>query len=146
MNNKSVCFFGHRYEWKNKGVEKPLLQVIEDLVKKGYDTFYYGDRGYFDKISLAIVKRIRKDYPDLKIYKVLTNYSPHSADMSINQFETSILPELEQYHYKQRLIKRNEWIIDNSDIVICHIVDTYRSGAYKAYLYAKKSNKRIILV
>ena len=37
--NKVVAFAGHRYEWQSIGVEEKLLQVLENLINKGYQYF-----------------------------------------------------------------------------------------------------------
>ena len=41
MENKEkiVAFAGHRYQWQSIGVEEKLLQVLEELINKGYTIF-----------------------------------------------------------------------------------------------------------
>ena len=46
--NKVVAFAGHRHEWQSIGVEEKLLQVLEELINKGYTIFYDGNYGAFD--------------------------------------------------------------------------------------------------
>lgn len=45
-----------------------------------------------------------------------------------------------------KITKRNEWIIDNCDLLVCHIQETYKSGAYNTIKYAQKQNKAIIYI
>ena len=40
--NKIVAFAGHRYEWQSIGVEEKLLQILENLINKGYTIFMMG--------------------------------------------------------------------------------------------------------
>ena len=61
-------------------------------------------------------------------------------------YDGSILPEIEELHYKQKITKRNEWIIDHCNILVCHIEETYKSGAYRTLKYAQKQNKPIIYI
>ncbi|MGN1208076.1 MAG: hypothetical protein ACI4TI_01255 [Christensenellales bacterium] len=44
-------------------------------------------------------------------------------------YDSSIYPDLEECHYKQAITKRNERMIDNCDVLVCHIENTFRSGA-----------------
>lgn len=37
--NKIVAFAGRRYEWQSIGIEEKLLQVLEELINKGYTIF-----------------------------------------------------------------------------------------------------------
>jgi len=62
----------------------------------------------------------------------------------ISCYDGSIYPDIEETHYKQKITKRNERIVDNCDILVCHIEETYKSGAYRTLKYAQKQNKPII--
>ena len=138
--NKIVAFAGHRYEWQSIGVEEKLLQILEDLINKGYTIFYDGNYGAFDKKCADAVIQ-------LKLVLILTYYHHDKEKYPIPTcYDNTILPELEDLHYKQKITKRNEWIIDNCDILICHIQETYKSGAYNTVKYAKKQNKPIIYI
>ena len=53
------------------------------------------------------------------------------------------LDELDLCKRKVRIIKRNQWVIDNSDILIFYVNSPY-GGAYQSYLYAKKKKKQMI--
>ncbi len=136
METLAVCFAGHRYEWQNANIENKLKQTIENLIKQGYHTFFDGDKGYFDKLSAQILFELKKTYPQIKIYKVLSTYNPKSIE---TKHDDTILPEIEELFPKQKIIKRNQWIVDNSDVLICHIIERHKSGAYSTYKYAKKT-------
>ena len=146
MNNKIVCFAGHRYDFQNIGIEKKLEETIISLIQKGYNIFYDGGKGYFDKLSSNIVLKLKKTYPHIEIYKILTYYSPNKEKNILPFYNGSIMPEIEHYHPKIKITKRNEWIIDNSDLLVCHIYETYKSGAYNTLKYAQKKNKEIIYI
>ena len=71
MENKVVCFAGHRHDFRNIGIEDKLEKAIVDLIEKGYTIFYDGGKGAFDQISAHIVIKLKDKYPHIKIYKVL---------------------------------------------------------------------------
>ena len=140
--NKIVAFAGHRYEWQSIGVEEKLLQVLEELINKGYTIFYDGNYGAFDNKCRKAILKLKNKYPNIKLVLILTYYHHDKEKYPIPTcYDNTILPELEDLHYKQKITKRNEWIID-----ICHIQETYKSGAYNTVKYAKKQNKPIIYI
>ena len=147
MENKEkiVAFAGHRYEWHSIGVEDKLPSILEDLIAKGYTIFYDGGYGAFDKKCANAVFNLKKKYPQIKIYKILTYYHHDKEKYEISStYDGSIYPDIEVVHFKQKIIKLNEWIVDQCDILVCHIEETYKSGAYKTLKYAQKQNKPII--
>lgn len=145
MNDKKVCFAGHRYDWLNIGIEDKLRNTIEKLINKGYSIFYDGGQGVFDNMCAKIVINLKRQYPQIKIYKVFTYYNCDKEKINLSaDYDGSIMPNIEQYHPKLRIIKKNEWLVNNSDILVCHICETYRSGAYRTLKYAQKLNKPVI--
>ena len=46
-------------------------------------------------------------------------------------------------HPKVAITKRNEWMVEQADLVLCYI-ERESGGAYKAIQYAKKLDKEII--
>ena len=147
MQDKVVCFAGHRFDWQNIGIEDKLRQAIIELIEKGYNIFYDGGKGAFDKISASIVISLKEKYPQIKIYRILTYYHHEKEKWELPScYDGSIMPDIENYHPKLKITKRNEWIVDNSDILVCHIYETYKSGAYNTLTYAQKVNKPIIYI
>ncbi len=141
MIEKIVCFAGHRFEWKNLNIKDKLFTVIGELINEGYLIFYNGDKGYFDKICIDIVCYYKKFNSNIKLIKILTNYN---SKLDLEVFDDSILPEIDMIHPKRRITERNKWMVEHSEVLVCHIVDTYKSGAYNTYKYARKLNKTII--
>jgi uncharacterized phage-like protein YoqJ len=144
MINKSCCFAGHRDEFRNIGIKNKLKDRIEKLIKEGYTIFYNGYHGYFDKLSAQVVFELKEKYPQIKLIKVLSYLITDNKKVSANEcFDSSIYPNLEKIYFKKRIIECNKWMINNSDIIICHITNTYHSGAYQTLLYARHKNKHI---
>lgn len=147
IREKIVAFAGHRHEWHCIGVEDKLPSVLEDLIAKGYTIFYDGGYGAFDKKCASAVFSLKRKYPHIKIYKILTYYHHDKEKYEISPYyDGSLYPDIEELHYKQKITKRNEWIVDQCDILVCHIEETYKSGAYNTLKYAQKINKPIIYI
>lgn len=145
LMEKVVCFAGHRDFWRCIGVENKLFQIIEGLIQQGYTIFYDGNKGAFDEKCFKCVSELKKKYPQIKIVRILSNYQYDKEKFYLStKIDESIFPPIEQFYPKQRITKRNEWIVENSDILVCHIEETYKSGAYRMFKYAKKLNKTII--
>lgn len=132
MEGKVVCFAGPRYEWKMIGVEGPLRKTIEELILKGFTIFFDGGMGYFDKISATIVSEMKKKYPYIKLIRIMTYYHHNKEKWELsNNYDDSIYPDIECYHPKQKIIKKNEWMIDHCDVLVYHLYDTTKSGSYR---------------
>lgn len=139
-NEKIVAFAGHRHEWHCLGLEAKLMQTLEEL-------FYDGDYGAFDSLCARTVIKLKSKYPHIKLVRILTYYHHDKEKYALPScYNGSILPELELTHYKQKIIKRNEWIVDHCDLLITHIENTFNSGAYRTLQYAQKQNKPIIYI
>ncbi|MEG1529959.1 MAG: hypothetical protein RR405_06335, partial [Clostridia bacterium] len=52
-------------------------------------------------------------------------------------YDEIIYPELEEVPYKFAISKRNEWMVDNADLVIA-FVNHHFGGAYSTLQYAKR--------
>ena len=57
MVEKACTFFGHRECYSLD--EQALTDTIEDLIRKGVDTFYVGNQGQFDSTVYACLKQLR---------------------------------------------------------------------------------------
>ena len=151
MEEKKCCFAGHRYEFNCYGVtEEKLHDILEKLILEGFTIFYDGNLGYFDKLCRSVLYDLKKQYTFIKIISVKYYYN-HKKDIFDNNdnFDKEVFVGLENVHYKQKIIKRNQWIVDNSDCMVCHIkepVYSRESGAKRMLNYAKKKGIRIISV
>lgn len=72
MQDKIVAFAGHRYDWQSIGVKEKLLQVLEDLINRGYTVFYDGNYGAFDNKCRNAILKLKNKYPHIKLVLILT--------------------------------------------------------------------------
>ena len=147
MNNKICCFAGHRNDWHSIGVEEKLFEVIENLINKGVNIFYDGGYGAFDKKCSKVVLQLKQKYKHIKLIRVLAYYQYDKQKFEIpDGYDETIFPDIEEVYYKQRITKRNQWIVKQSNYIVCHIENTFNSGAYKTIKYAQKLGKEIIYI
>lgn len=145
QKEKIVGFAGHRNLWDNVGIEKVLEKTVIELIEKGYTVFYCGDKGYFDKLSSSIVLSLKKIYPHIKLFKILTQYHENKEKCELPPgYDGSIYPDIETCHFKAKITKCNEWIVDNIDLLVCCVHHAYKSGAFNTVQYARKIAKPII--
>lgn len=83
---------------------------------------------------------MKKSYPHIRRTLVL----PY-IDKEFNNklYDESVYPPIEKVPKRFAIIKRNEWMVDNSDIVIAYIKHSW-GGAVRTYNYATKKQKEII--
>lgn len=106
-DDKVVAFAGHSYEWHCIGVENKLPKVLEDLINKGYSIFYDGHYGAFDEKCAHTVLQLKHKYPHIKLIRILTYYHHDKKKYDLpSYYDGSILPKIEELHYKQNHKKK----------------------------------------
>ena len=144
---KACCGFGHRNVFEN--INGELDNAIEAAIQQGCELFYTGAMGEFDSLFTAAVRRAKKAYPHIKLICVkpyMTNDVNTNRDYYAAMYYDVIIPdELAGIHYKAAIKARNQWIVDQSDVVIGYTVRDH-GGAYEALQYAHKKNKNIIQI
>ena len=139
-----VCtFFGHKDT--PSIIREPLTVLIRELInKRNVNQFYVGNQGKFDSLVYSVLKEIKKECPQIEFCVVLAYMPVRSKELYKDFYEHTIYPEgLEKTPAKFAILKRNEWMIKKSDIVISYVTD--RSGnSHKFVEYATKQNKEVI--
>lgn len=144
-----ICtFIGPRF-CDREALYPVLKKEIENLIASGVDVFYSGGYGAFDLLALRVVGELKAVYPHIQnilVFAYLTEKHisqyrdiliAHNAE-SIYPFENTPLP-------RYAIIKRNEWMIKESDFVISG-TKIYCGGSGVSFEYAEKSEKKIIFV
>ncbi len=145
---KACCFAGHATLYGNEETIKSKLknEIINLIENHDVTTFYSGDKGSFDWLCARTICEIKKDYSSIKSYCILS-YMPKEKDEYDNTlkiFDDTIYPDIEKIPPKFAIIKRNEWMIKNSDFLIAY-VENHFGGAYKTLQYAeRRKNIKII--
>ena len=146
---KRICFIGHR--WLPEITVKPILEKeIRKQLDNGNRQFAMGTHGDFDKLALSVCRQLRHEYPDMIIEVVLTSLHPinlryEDKTYSLYDDVKTVIYNIEETHFKQRINESNKQMINYSDILICYVNTNYtNSGAKTAYNYAKRKGLEII--
>ena len=103
----------------------------------------------FDNLFSSAVHNAKKTYPNIKLICVkpyFTNDINTGRDYYNAMYDDVIIPpEIIGVHYKSAIKARNQWMIDNSNIVLIYTVRNY-GGAYEAQKYSERNNKQIIML
>lgn len=142
---KICSFFGHADLYgQSDQITQKLRTVIINLVEQGVDTFYAGNHGEFDILSSRVVCDLKTLYPQIQVVVVLCY--PNELQYLRCQFTDFLMPpEIEAAPKRACIVKRNHWVVDNSDYIVSFIRFEI-GGAYSVIQYAKKHHKQIIEV
>lgn len=139
----TCCFFGHKdappsiYDTLEEAIEKI---IAEDNVTE----FLVGNQGQFDGMVLKALRRIKEKYPHVS-YNIVLAYMPaEKEECNPYEFGETMLPEgIENVHPRYAISKRNDWMVNESDIVLCYIKHSW--GGASKYVEKAKHKGRIII-
>lgn len=144
----TATFCGHSKFPLDQNQQNRLTGIIEKTILSGVNIFLCGAYGDFDNICAEILLSLKQKYPQLKIIAV-TPYITEAYQTQNKYLEKNydevIYPPIEKTPYRLAIIKRNEWMVDNSDIIISGVVFSF-GGAARILSYAKRKKKEIISI
>lgn len=135
-----VSFVGHREVADEPQVRRWLEDTVQKLIQEGADTFYLGGYGQFDRLAADIVWKAKEQYLQIRSYLVIP-YLNRSYDTAL--FDGTLYPPLEQVPQQLAIIKRNEYMVNRSDVVVAYVLYSF-GGAAQTLRYAEQRKKRII--
>ncbi|MFI3255677.1 MAG: SLOG family protein [Eubacteriales bacterium] len=136
----TVTFIGHRYVSESPLVQDWLENTVVSLINRGASEFLLGGYGSFDGLSAKVVKKLQATYPDIKSYLVIPYLD---QDFNENLYDNSIYPPLETVPKRFAISKRNEWMVDEADVVVAYIKN-YAGGSGRTMEYAERKKKEIL--
>lgn len=136
----TVTFCGHGKIYYDESVRQELIKTAETLINDGADTFLLGGYGQFDGLCASILTGLKEKYPYIKIIPVIPYLN---RDYYMKDYDESLYPPLENVPRKFCISRRNQWMVEKSDVLVCYIQNTF-GGAYNTYCHAKRKNKKII--
>ncbi len=141
MNNK-IGFVGHRNIVESK-IRSKLYTTIENFIKEGNFSFIMGNKGDFDHLVIECCKKLKTPYPNINIDVVITSFN-QAKKYEINDINY-IMYDIENIHFKRRIIESNYSFINECKILVCYVDETRNnSGAKRILNYAKKKGLIII--
>lgn len=141
-----ITFFGHSNCLFNDDIKKQLKNILlDEIIKNPTCKFYLGGYGDFDGLCLRTLKDLKNDFPDIELIFITPyldkNYS--KLELAKYYYDDVIFPPIESVRRKFAILKRNEWMVEQADLVIAYVKYSW-GGAAKALEYAKRKKKRII--
>ena len=130
----------------NNDVKEQLKNIlVGEIIKNLTCKFYLCGYGDFDGLCLRTLKELKNDFPKIKIIFITPyldkNYS--KLEFAKYHYDDVIFPPLESVLHKFAILKRNEWMVDEADLVIAYVMYSW-GGAAKTLEYAKRKKKTII--
>lgn len=141
-----ITFFGHSNCLFNDDIKKQLKNILlDEIIKNPTSKFYLGGYGDFDGLCLRTLRELKYDFPIIEILFITPyldkNYS--KLELAKYYYDDVIFPPIESVPRKFAILKRNEWMVEQADLVIAYVKYSW-GGAAKALEYAKRKKKRII--
>ena len=136
----SVTFCGHAQVLEKRKVREWLLKITKEMIEKGERTFYLGGYGEFDLMAADVLDEHKKQYPQIERILVLPYINSKPC---MKKYDCAVYPSLENVPRRYAVVRRNRWMIDNTDIVIAYVTHDW-GGAAKTFEYAKRKKKRAI--
>ena len=140
MDTYKIVFLGHRDFCPTREIEAKLYDVLSDLIQtRSYLDIYVGRNGEFDVFAASVVKRIKRELNNSSCSMTLVlPYKIKDIEYFEKYYDDVIIYEGEEkLHPKSAITKRNRWMVENCDLLIC-FVERDNGGAYKAMRYAEK--------
>ena len=135
-----VTFCGHSKLYRTEDISNWLDIILPALIEGGATYFYLGGYGDFDNLAAAAVQRQKSIYSHIQVILVLA-YLNREIDTS--GYDGTTYPPLETVPPRYAILKRNEWMVCVSDVVISGVTHGW-GGAAKTLDYAKRRGKVII--
>ena len=142
----NITFCGHSNCNCSDTIKAKILHILENLNTNETIQFYLGNYGAFDILAKQCCLIYKKTHPNCKLV-FITPYLNDSYLKNKNPvfsgYDEIVFPSLENIPPKYRILKRNIWMIKNSQLLISYVNCTY-GGAFQTLINAKKENIKII--
>jgi len=120
----TVCFCGHSKLYGSyDSIKAKCYKAVQSLILEGADSFLVGDYGDFDALAASVCLALRKECP-IEVCLVLPYYKPHIDEYTkqrYDKFSSVITPPLESTPPRYRIVKANQYMVDQSDIVVAYV-------------------------
>lgn len=142
---KYCSFFGHRDFSIDENMKIRIKSEIESAIYEyGITDFLAGGYGKFDYACAAILKEIKTKFPHVRSHLVLAYLDKKLTEYDKiyikENFNSVIYPPIENTPKKFAILKRNEWILDNSKYIIFYV--NYSSGGASKMLQRAIKKKK----
>jgi len=134
-----ITFCGHSQTSDQDKVASWLDMILPALIEGGATTFYLGGYGDFDRLAAAAVRRQKSVYSHIESVLVLPYLN---KEFDPTAYDCTTYPPLEKVPLRYAIVKRNQWMVSESDVVISGVTHSW-GGAAKTLDFAKRKGKVI---
>ena len=141
-----ITFCGHSDFLFSDYVKQQLKNILLNEIRKNPTCkFYLGGYGDFDGLCLRTLKELKNDFPEIELIFITPyldkNYS--KLEFAKYYYDEVIFPPLENVPRKFAILKRNEWMVNEADLVLSYVTYSW-GGAAKTLEYARRKKKTFI--
>lgn len=140
----TCAFFGHA---DTPDSVRPALRdaILTQLTKDPCTNFLVGHQGRFDGMAYHILKEIMPSYPQMR-FSIVLAYTPGKRHPYDNfPYEDTILWDgIESTPKRYAIARRNAWLVQQCDMVICYINRETISNSAKYVAKAQRMGKPVI--
>lgn len=136
-----ITFCGHDNVSEICKVREWLCAVLDQFMHEKSIIFYLGGYGGFDRLAASVVRQKQKVNPTAQSVLIIP-YINRKYDAS--GYDYTLFPPLESVPPRYAILKRNEWMVAQADVVIAYVTHGW-GGAGKTLEYARTKRKTVIL-
>ena len=136
----TVTFCGHSKIYQTCEISKWLDIILPSLIEGGATTFYLGGYGAFDGLAAAAVRKQKESYPHIDLVLVLAYFD---REIDASRYDGTTYPPLEKVPRRYAILRRNEWMVSVSDVVISGVLHSW-GGAARTLEFAQRKNKVVL--
>ena len=136
----TITFCGHsNFSFDNTIKQKLKKLLLQEIRKNPACKFYLGGYGDFDSLCLNILKEIKADFPAIELLFITPYLNDNYSKLETAKlyYDGIIYPPLENVPRRFCILKRNEWMVDEADLVIAFVKYSW-GGAAKTLEYVKR--------
>ena len=142
-----ITFCGHSDYRSTSEDRLKMMFLLEKTIGDNDAELYFGGYGGFDSFALSCGRKYQETHPNVKLIFVTPymteSYQKNQLSQYENEYDSIVYPPLEKVPPKFAILSRNEWMIDEADLLIA-CVKRHWGGAYQTYEYAIRRKKPII--
>ena len=135
-----VTFCGHGEFYGDEDAKRWLRETVEALIQRGADDFLLGGYGGFDTCAASVVWEMKQKHSSIRSTLVLP-YLDRTVDAT--KYDGTHYPPLERVPPRYAISKRNEYMVNEADIVVAYVIHGW-GGAAATLAYAERKHKEII--
>ena len=143
---KTRCTFAGHSEIHNTNLVEAIKTAAKELIiEYGVNEFWVGHYGNFDHYAAKAIRELKQEY-DIELVLVipyLTKEFEEYEEEYYRNFDAVLMADIpEKTPKKLKIIKANQYMVNESDFLICYVRNSW-GGAAKTLEFAKQKKKNI---